>query len=288
MQVLFDQLMNGLTAGAEIALIAAGLSLMFGVLEIVNFAHGELYMLGAIFLYIAESSLGFPYRSAAVLSVATMLPFGALFYAVVVHRILNRGWQVQLVATLAVSVLLVNLVIVVLGAPAKLVPSPLMTTYVIGGMRISEQRILVLITAVIAFVLLFCFFRFAKLGKAMRAVAQNREAASVVGIQTERVGLAAVVASCLLAGVAGATIAPLYNVQPSMGTAVIVKAFAAVIMGGFGNVTGAIVSAVVLGLVEAFSIAYIASDYADLVVFGVMILVLVVRPQGVFGRVVRR
>ncbi len=288
MELLFQQLVNGLTAGAEYALVAAGLSLIFGVLEIVNFAHGEFYMVGTYMLYVAETQGGLGYLPAALVAVLGMGVLGTLFYGVVIRRILNRGWQVQLVATLAVSIFLVNAATVMAGPVPKVVPSPLSQVAVaIGGYHVSLQRFVILGATMLAFGLLFAYLRYTKTGKAMRAVAQNREAAAVVGIPIQRIGMAAVIASTALAGVASVTIAPLYTVSPTMGQLVVIKAFAAVIMGGFGNVSGAIVSAIVLGLVEAFGTAYISSDYADLFVFGVMILVLLVRPQGLFGRAVR-
>lgn len=288
MTYLVDLLLNGLTLGAEYALVAAGLALIFGVLEIVSFAHGELFMVGGYLLYVFIARGRVAYWAAAPAVVLGMIVVGAVFYAVVVRRILNRGWQVQLVATLAVSIVLVNSAIVVMGSSPKLVGSPLSGVILhLGSIRLSEQRLLVVGAAIVAFAGLYWVLGFTKTGKAMRAVAQNREAATVVGIPIQRIGLAAVVTSSALAGVAAATIAPLYNLQPTMGQLVIVKAFAAVIMGGFGNVTGAIVAAVVLGVVEALTIGYVTSDYADVLVFGVMLLTLLFRPQGLFGRVVR-
>jgi branched-chain amino acid transport system permease protein len=288
MQLFIDQLVNGLTAGSEYALIAAGLALIFGVVEIVNFAHGELYMLGAYFLYVAQTYLNLPYGLALLVELVMMAGLGVVFYLLVIRRILNRGWQVQLVATLAVSILLINLVIVTAGALPKSVNSSLAYQIVtLGSLRLSVQRILVLGTALVAFAALASFLKYTKTGRAMRALAQNREAAAVVGVPVQRIGLVAVVVASLFCGLASGTIAPLHNVEPTMGTIVIIKAFAAVIMGGFGNVTGAVVSAFFLGLTEAFAIGYISSAYADAIVFAVMIVVLLLRPNGVFGRAVR-
>jgi branched-chain amino acid transport system permease protein len=285
---LSDLVLNGLTLGAEYALVAAGLALIFGVLEIVSFAHGEFFMVGAYLLFVFVERGRFAYWAAAPAAVLGMVAFGVIFYFAVVRRILNRGWQVQLVATLAVSIILVNAAIVIAGSSPRLVSSPLSGVILhFGSIRLSEQRLLVVGAAIVAFASLYAVLRYTKIGKAMRAVAQNREAATVVGIPIQRIGLAAVVTSSALAGVASATIAPLYNLQPTMGQLVVVKAFAAVIMGGFGNVTGAIVAAFVLGLVESLTIGYVTSDYADVLVFGVMLLTLLFRPQGLFGRIVR-
>lgn len=288
MDLLLDELVNGLTAGAEYALIAAGLALIFGVLEIVNFAQGELYMVGAYFLYLAQAQLHLPYGVALVVDLLGMALLGVVFYTVVIRRILGRGWQVQLVATLAVSILLVNLAIVTAGSLPKTVESALVDKVVsVGTLHVSVQRLVVLATAVVAFAVLAWFLRSTRTGRAMRAVAQNREAATVVGVPIQRIGLATVVIGSVLCGLAAGTISPLYNVAPTMGSLVIVKAFAAVIMGGFGNVGGAIASAFVLGVAEALAIGYVSAAYADAIVFGVMIVVLLVRPEGVLGKAVR-
>lgn len=288
MSNLVEQLVNGLTLGSQYALVAAGLALIFGVLEIVNFAHGELVMVGAYLLHAGAAYLGLPYPLAALGTVVGLAVFGIGFYLAVVHRILHRGWQVQLVATLAVSIVLVNLAIVVEGSLPKVAYSELGTrTVQLGGASVSVQRLIVLAATGVTFGTLIWFLRTTRTGRAMRALAQNREAAAVVGLPAERIGLITVVAACAMAGVAAATITPLYSASPTMGTLLAIKAFAAVIMGGFGNVTGAVISGFVLGISEALAIGYVSSAYADVVVFSLMIVVLLVRPHGIFGKAVR-
>lgn len=288
MEALGSQIVNGLTIGAEYALIAAGLALIFGVLGIVNFAHGEFYMIGAYLMFFIQDRGELPYGVAAVLALVAMAVFGALFYFIVVHRILNLTWQIQLIATLATSIILVNFMIVVGSSLPQQIYSPLSgITLALGETRFSAQRVLILAAALIAFAALYLFLTYTKPGKAVRAMSQNREAAAVVGIPLHRVGLATVIVGSMLAGVASITIAPLYNVQPPMGQLVVIKAFAAVVMGGFGNVTGAIIAGFTLGLIEAMSVGYISSEYADAIVLGFMVLVLLVRPHGLFGKAVR-
>ena len=288
MEILLDQLVNGLTRGAEYALVAAGLALIFGVVGIVNFAHGEFYMVGAYVMWMGQSTLGLDYPLAALLAVVSMVVFGALFYGVVVRNVVGLGWQNQLVATLAASILLVNLAIVMAGSLPKFVYSPLVTVVVtIGNVTFALQRVLILACAIAAFAALYAFLKYTKAGKAMRALAQNRAASVVVGIPIHRIGLLAVMVGAGLAGVAAVLIPVLSNVHPTMGLVVTIKAFAAVVMGGFGNVTGAIVSAFVIGIVEALGVGYISSAYGDAFVFGLLILVLLFRPHGVFGRAIR-
>jgi branched-chain amino acid transport system permease protein len=288
-EVIGNHLVNGLTRGAEYALIAAGLALIFGVLQIVNFAHGEFYMIGAYAMYVAYAFLGLPYPVAALTALLFMVVFGALFYWLVLYRIIGIGWQVQLVATIAASLFLANLVLVWAGALPQYVPSPLTSVvFSVGEVNFSAQRVVVLAFALVAFAFLYLMLTYTKQGKAMRALSQNREACVVLGIPEHRVGLTAVLVGSLLAGVASVTIPPLGLVSHDMGVFPTLKAFAAVIMGGFGNVTGAIVSAFILGVVEALGAGYISSEYGNAIVFGIMILALLTRPHGLFGRAARQ
>jgi branched-chain amino acid transport system permease protein len=249
MQFLVEQIIDGLTRGAEYSLIATGLTLIFGVVQIVNFAQGEFYAVGAYVLFALSATFGLPYWAAAVGTVLATAAFGGLFYGVVVHRLIDRAWQTQLVATLAASIILINLLIVVAGSLPRRVHSPLTNDIVsVAGTDMSAQRLLVFGVAMLAFAALALFLRRAKLGKAIRAVAQNREACAVTGIPVARTALTAVVIGSALAGAAAATIPPLYNVQPTMGTGAIVMGFAAVIVGGLGNVTGTVIAALGLGV----------------------------------------
>ncbi|TYR35891.1 branched-chain amino acid ABC transporter permease [Mesorhizobium microcysteis] len=288
MDLLFTQLLNGLTAGAEYALVAAGLALLFGILQIVNFAHGEFYMLAAFILYVLLAVVGLPYYAAAPLTVLLMACAGVLFYAIVISRVISRPWQIQLISTLALSIVMINLAIVLSGPTPRYVESPLNNVILdLGSVRISAQRVLVLLGTIVSFAALYLGLKYTRTGKAMRAVAQNREAAAVVGIGVPVIGLVTTVVAASFAGLAGALIAPLYAVGPTMAVLVNIKAFAAVIVGGFGNVKGAIVAAFVIGLLEAASTTLISTEYTDAIVFGGMILILLFRPNGLFGKAVR-
>lgn len=283
--VLVQQVFNGLTLGSLYGLVAAGLALIFGVLELVNFAHGEFFMLGAFAFYLLYVVVGLPYVAAALASVAIMVLVGAGFHRVVLRPIIDRSWQVHLVATLAASIVFVNAAILVFGTTPKSTPTDYSRNIIVlGVIRLTQQRAIVLLVALVVFICLHLFIQRTKWGKAMRALSQNREACQVVGIDVSRVSLLAFAIGTGLTGLAAALVAPLYNVYPSMGTLLTLKAFAVVIMGGFGNVNGAIYAAFLLGLVESFAAGYISSEYTDAIAFGAMILVLLVRPYGLFGR----
>lgn len=285
--MFFDQLVNGLTLGSQYALVAGGLALIFSVVGIANFAQGEFYMVAAFMIYGLESA-GLPYLASCVITLAGMAVFGLIVYGVAIRPVTGRGWETQVVSTLAVSLLLTNVAIAGIGSLPRLVHSPLLAhTVSIGPTDVSAQRLLVFAATLMVLVMLGGTVKFSKIGKGMRAVSQNRGAAVIMGIPVRRVEMTAVVIGCILAGVAAVTIAPLGTVTPTIGAPLTIKAFAAVVMGGFGNISGPIVSGLILGLVEAFAGGYISSAYADAFVFGVMIAILVIRPRGLFGRAVR-
>src|SRR5436189_2770153 len=183
------------------AMVAAGLALMLGVARLINFAHGEFFMLGAYAFWLGYSELGLPYPVAALLAPAAMVVFGVPYQRTVIRAILARSWHVQLIATLATSITLTNLAILVFGTQPKEVPTPLSSSILqVAGLRVAWQRLLVLAAAVIVFAALEWFVTRAKLGKAMRAMSQNREACAVVGVDVQQVALATFAISAALAG----------------------------------------------------------------------------------------
>jgi branched-chain amino acid transport system permease protein len=285
MEDLFEQLIYGLTLGSMYAMVAAGLALMFGVVRLINFAHGEFFMLGAYAFWFAYRVLGLPYPVAGVAAALLMGLFGIAYQQTIIRVILHRSWHVQLIATLATSIVLTNLAMIVFGTQAKEVPTALASHILeIGDLRIAWHRLLVLAACPLVFVLLWWFVHRTKPGKAMRAMSQNREACAVVGVDIERVALWTFALGAILAGGAAALVTPLYNIFPDMGALLTLKAFAAVIVGGFGYVQGAILASFLIGITESLAAGYISYVYKDAFAFIIMIAVLLWRPQGLFGR----
>src|SRR5438876_2496757 len=285
MEDLLEQLIHGLTLGSMYAMVAAGLALMFGVVRLINFAHGEFFMLGAYAFWFAYRAVGLPYPVAGLVAAGIMGGFGIVYERTVVRSILDRSWHVQLIATLATSITLTNLAIIVFGAQAKEVPTVLSSRILeIGALRIAWHRLLVLGMSLLVFAALQWFVRRTKTGKAMRAMSQNREACAVVGVDVQRVALATFALSAVLAGGAAALVTPLFSIFPDMGALLTLKAFAAVIVGGFGYVQGAIAASFIIGLTESLAAGYISYAYKDAIAFVIMIAVLLWRPQGLFGR----
>ncbi len=285
MEDLLEQLIHGLTLGSMYAMVAAGLALMFGVVRLINFAHGEFFMLGAYAFWFAYRAVGLPYPVAGLVAAVVMGGFGIVYERTVIRSILDRSWHVQLIATLATSITLTNLAVIVFGAQAKEVPTVLSARILeIGELRIAWHRLLVLGMSLLVFAALHWFVRRTKTGKAMRAMSQNREACAVVGVDVQRVALATFALSAVLAGGAAALVTPLFSIFPDMGALLTLKAFAAVIVGGFGYVQGAIAASFLIGVTESLAAGYISYAYKDAIAFVIMIAVLLWRPQGLFGR----
>jgi branched-chain amino acid transport system permease protein len=282
---ILEQLVNGLTLGSLYALVAIGLALVVGVLRLINFAHGELFMMGAYLFFLARLDGATPYWLAALATVAGMAVLGYLFERAVIERVLDKSWRVQLIATLAISVIIVNAFILAWGLHPKMAPTAYASRFLeVGIVRVAEQRALVFAVAPIAFLLFSLFLQRTRIGRAMRAISQNREACLVVGVDPHRIAGITFAISASLAGLASALVVPLYSVFPLMGTVLTFKALAAVIMGGFGQIKGALLASYVLGVADAMAAGFISSSHADLVVFGVMVVTLLLRPQGLFGR----
>jgi len=282
---IIQYLINGVFEGSVYAMIAVGLSLIFGILEVVNFAHGEFYMLGAVFLFVFFKILGMPYWIGVILSVMFMAAFGVLVERLTIRPLIGKGWLLPIIATFALSLGLQNFIIVTFGST----PKPVVTKYAnnvidIGGIYFTQQRLFILIFAITAFVLLHIFLKKTKTGKAMRAISQNRDAAQVVGIDTNKIYMITFAIGSGLAGLAGAIVGPIYVIYPTMGALLSLKAFACVIMGGFGNVKGAIYSAYILGVIGSLGASFVSQTYKDIIIFAVLICVLLVRPHGIFGK----
>lgn len=285
---LFQLLLNGLILGLIYALIAMGLSLIFGVLEIVNFAHGEFYMLAAMGCFFLVSDAGFNYWSAVAAVTLASFCVGWVLYEALLRHLGGRDFERSILLTLGLSMVLQN------GALFLWTATPRMTTteyayesVTIGSVQAPLVRVLAVLLAAVAFGALYAILNYTRTGKAMRGVAQNRDAALMVGIDPAAVSRLAVAVGIGLSGVGGAALAPVYSVHPLMGFAFVFKAFAIVIIGGLGNVSGAAIAAIALGVLESLASGYFSLVVVDAMAFVLMILVLLLRPEGLFGRGVR-
>lgn len=285
---ILQLLVNGFIIGVIYALLATGLSLVFGVLEIVNFAHGEFYMLGALMTYFVMSTLHLGYWPTVIVVPLAMAVVGFIFFEALLAGMRGKNFERSILLTLGVSMVLQN------GALYLWTATPRMITTVytyqsltFGDVRVPMLRALALGIAAVAFAALYFVLYRTRKGKAMRGVAQSREAALMVGINPHAVSRLAVVIGIGLTGVAGAALAPIYTIHPVMGFAFVFKAFAIIIIGGMGNITGAVLAAILIGVLESFVGGFFQLALVDALVFVFMITILLFKPEGLFGRGVR-
>ncbi|MGE4250258.1 MAG: branched-chain amino acid ABC transporter permease [Parvibaculaceae bacterium] len=283
--MLLAQLVNGISIGAIYAIVAAGLALSVGVLRVVNFSHGDLFMLGSYLFWFLYVQASLPYVMAGVLTIPLMALLGVVFFLVIIRPVLDKSWHIQLIATLAAATIINNGVIWVLGNVPQSAPTPWSQTSVtLFGVRLSEQRVAILVILPVVFVGLHYFLKYTRLGMAMRAVSQNREAARTAGIATKTIGIATFALGTALIGLGNILITPVYTVFPAMGMTLTMKGFAVMVVGGFGRVNGTVLAAFLLGIAEAFGIGYFGASFTDAFAFIAMIIVLLVSPHGIFGR----
>jgi branched-chain amino acid transport system permease protein len=281
-------LLNGIVIGVIYALVAMGLSLIFGVLEIVNFAHGEFYMLGAMLAYFLTMNARLGYWPTILVVTAVAVGLGYVLYEALLGSLQGEGFERSILLTLGLSMVLQNGAVFVFTTTPKMMQTRYSYSNVsLGDLRVSVMRLLALGLGLLAFGALYLILYRTRVGKAMRGVAQNRDAALMVGIDPRAVSRLAVAIGVGLSGLAGAALAPVYAVHPLMGFSFVFKAFAIIIIGGLGNVAGAAIAAVGLGVLESFVGGFLPLVMVDALAFTSMIAILLLRPQGLFGRGVR-
>lgn len=278
-------LIYGLAMGAIYALVALGFVLIYNAAGCINFSHGEFAMLAA-YIMVTLSRRGLPYLAAFGLTLAVMFVFGGVIFRRGVYQPLRgRPTMSILVATLGMAMFLQNFALVVWGPIPINYSEPFGKSAVIrlGALAIVPQFLLILVVMLVLMVVQKFFFHSTLLGKQFLAVGQDKDMASLVGIDTDRVTMLTFGYGSVLASVAGILVAPVFILTPQLGRIIYLKALAASIVGGFGNVTGAILGGLIIGVAEVFLSSYISSLYRDGFAFLILIIILMVRPQGLFG-----
>ena len=286
-----DLLINGLIIGMFYALMAVGLTLIFGILKVVNFAHGEFYMVGTYAYTLVALKLGVDPWLALPLAAGAGAIAGSL-----TERLLMRplyagytSWgmlkdEYAVVVTFALSLLLVNLVDKVVGPYSQRGPALVdITRMALGPIMLSGQKLIATGVAAATIVALALFIRYSYWGRQIQAVAQNRLGASLAGIDTARASNIVFTLSGALAGLSGALLAPIINASPDVGSFPAIKSYVIVVLGGMGSIPGSIAASLILGVLEGFGAVYISYDYRDTFGLVILMLVLLVRPQGLFG-----
>lgn len=277
-----QQLVNGLVMGSIYGLVALGVTMTFGLMGIVNFAHGAFVMLGAFLAYYLMVLYGAPFLVAGLVA---MLTVGALGF--VVERYTFRYARHEPINGLMISIGLIyvmeNAALLLFGSENKTV-EPLFTGALdVGGVVFASQRIFVFLLSVALLAFFYVYVKMTKAGKAMRAVAENRFAAQLMGIGIDRVIGSAFAIGCVLAAAAGVALGSLFVVTAHMGAGPLMKAFVIITLGGFGSIRGAFVAAFIIGVVDSLAAGYVSSAWADIFGYIVFILILIFKPKGIFG-----
>ena len=287
MRLFWQQMVNGITLGSTYSLIALGYTLIFGVLNIVNMAHGEIFMFGAfIGLMIAlHAQVGLVGALIAAMAAGAVL--GYLMEVLALRPLRRRKVSelAPLISTIGVSIFLESLALRLFGAEAQSFPSVSSTqVFDVAGLKISMVQIIILAISCGLMVTLRFWLDKTQLGKSIRATSENIETANLLGIDTKKIIILTVMLASALGGGAGVLVGLAFNaIEPTMGVTMGFKGLAVLILGGLGNITGAMVGGLMLGVAEVFSVAYGASSYRDAVAFGMIILLLFLRPEGLFG-----
>ncbi|MCX4194581.1 branched-chain amino acid ABC transporter permease [Methylobacterium organophilum] len=283
--MLTSILVSGLGLGSMYGLVALGFHVTYAVSGTVNFAQGSVVTLGAVLAYALGVTLGWPMPAAIVLALAGCALFGLVVERALVRPFVARGSDAWLLATVAGGIVLDNAVLFTFGKEPRSLPSPLATRPVeILGTGIYPLQLVIPVVGIALAFAIRTVFRRTDLGRVLLAVAQNADAARLMGIDVRRTVACAFALSAVLAGIAGLLIAPLFSVSAELGTLFGLKAFAVAILGGIGSATGVILAGLLYGLVEAGVTATLGSTYTQLVVFSVIILALTLRPDGLLGR----
>jgi branched-chain amino acid transport system permease protein len=276
-------LIYGAVISSIYALLAVGFTLVFGVARILNLAHGSFYALGAYGVYTLTANLHAPLWLAAIVSVLCVGVLGMVIERILV-RPLRRSMLAVLLITLAVALMVEQILLLTFGSEARNVPSLVDATYHVFGIDISAQRLLALAGGVVVLAGLWAFLQFTRLGTAILAVSQDAEAAQYMGIPSDRMYSIVMGVSAAIAALAGVLVAPFQSVIPSMGLLPLVKAFAIVIVGGLGSIAGSILGALLLGYSETIIAFKISIEWSQIVSVAAVLIALVLRPAGFFGK----
>ena len=288
MDQLLQHLVNGLVLGGTYALLGIGLTLIFGLMNVVNFAHGEFYTLGAYATFAALTLADLNFFAALGLAIVCGLVVGAVTELLLVRPLRRESIDTVMLVMIGVWIAMQNSELLVWGGVAKSIPHPFSTTpLTLGGVSLAPLRLFVLVAALGLIVGAHLLIHRTRLGRAMRATFQDADTAALMGVRIRRIYTATFAIGSGLAAAAGALLGPVFIAYPSMGDLASLKAFSVVILGGLGNIAGATVGGLVLGVAEELGAGYVSSGYRDAVGFVIIIAVLLLRPSGLIARAER-
>jgi len=282
--MIFQLIVSGTATGAIYALMAMGFSLLWQTSQTINFGQGEFVTAAAFIMLIFYDSLNLPYALSLVLTiVAAVGILGILFRKVIVERLIEKGLLSLICATIAVSIMIRNSLIFY-TAESRPFPSLVSKKAIsILSIRLSPLDVLNIVLATLVIVVLQLFIRKTKHGKALQAVAQNRDVAEVLGIDVARMTTLVFAINAIIVTIAAILVAPVYAAKYNMGMALGLRAFYAAIIGGFNQIRGALLGGILIGLIEVFTIAYVTSEYSEVVILLIVIGIILFKPEGIWG-----
>jgi branched-chain amino acid transport system permease protein len=275
---------NGLVMGVIYALAALGVSLVVGIMRVINFAHGELFILAGYFSYLFAITLGWHFLPAMIMAVLLVFCLGLLIESTLIRPTYGHEMY-SLILTFILSIVLQNAYLLIFGPYPQKPPAWISgSTHVLGLFYYGNQRLAALLAGTLVIAVVFSVLKFTWFGKILRAASQDREMAQFNGVNTTRLNMLSFGLGCALAGTAGVILAPVFPVTPSAGVHVALTAFVIVVLGGMGSMWGCVIGGLILGLVENLGAAFVSPGYKHIFGFIILILVLLIRPAGLFGR----
>lgn len=283
---VFQQILNGLSVGSIYALVALGYTMVYGIIKLINFAHGELYMLGAYLAFVGMTKLGLPYIGAVVFSIVMTCLIGYLIQRIAYRPLRNSTRISALITAIGVSIFLQYAVMYIFGADTIAFPKvTLIPDITIGTVLIKGPQILIFSVTIISLIVLQYIVYRTDLGRAMRAVSLDSEAAGLMGINVNRTIALTFIMGSALAAIAGSMVGMYYtSISPTMGVSIGLKAFVAAVFGGIGLLPGAVLGGFLIGLIETLFVALNFSLWRDAVVYSILIIILIVKPSGLLGK----
>jgi branched-chain amino acid transport system permease protein len=284
LETIAQAVINGLLIGGIYALVSIGVTLIFGVVKIVNFAQGEFVMIGMYISFFLASSFGVDPLLSLAVSMPVLFAVGVLVQHFLIRRVLALGDMPQIFLTFALSLLLMNVALLLFSANYRTVQTAYSElSFHIGPLYFAVAKLIAFGIAMLLSAVLYLFLHGTDLGKAMRAAAQNREVAMLMGINPDRVFCVAVGVALALAGAAGSLLMPFYPAYPLVGQIFVLMAFVAVVLGTLGNITGALIASLMMGVAESLGVQFVGADSGLIGVFVMLLLTLALRPNGLFG-----
>jgi branched-chain amino acid transport system permease protein len=284
MELLIQQLLNGLIVGSVYSLVALGLTLVYGILQIPNFAHGALYMMGGYVTLTMMNQAGLSYWLAIIVSMIVIGLLGVLMERLVFYPLRDAPPLHDKIAAIGILLFLEAFAQFVWGADYQTMSTPYGNVINVLGLTLTMQRILIIVSTIVIMILLYFFLKKTFIGSSIIAMSQNREGANLVGINTNKVAMMTFMISGSLAALAASLASPINLVFPGMGHLVILKAFVIIILGGMGSIPGAIIGGYILGFSESLGATYISNDYKDIIAFVILVIILTVKPTGLFAK----